>query len=216
MVPCPFFHNPAMSTNTQYRQRDDRPVDDHIVYLHDVSWDDYERLLTMRGDHSAPRISYLEGEVEIMSPSKTHEGIKSLIGRLVETYCLERDIPFNTYGSWTLKSQDRSRGAEPDECWVFGDTPADRPHLAIEVVWTSGRIDKLDIYRKLGVAEIWYWRQGGIQPYCLRGEQYVPVTESEVLPGLNLELLTEFLDRPSTSDAIRGYRQALGSDDGTG
>jgi Uma2 family endonuclease len=68
-----------MSTNTQYRQRDDRPVDDHIVYLHDVSWDDYERLLTMRGDHSAPRISYLEGEVEIMSPSKTHEEVKSLI-----------------------------------------------------------------------------------------------------------------------------------------
>jgi Uma2 family endonuclease len=200
-----------MSTNTQYRQRDDRPVDDHIVYLHDVSWEDYERLLTMRGDHSAPRISYLEGEVEIMSPSQTHEGIKSTIGCLVETYCLERDIPFSTYGSWTLKSQERSRAAEPDECWVFGEAPIDRPHLAIEVVWTSGRIDKLDIYRKLGVAEIWYWRKGTLQPYCLRGEHYVPVPASEVLPGLDLDLLTSFLDRPTTFEAIRGYRQALRS-----
>ena len=34
----------------------------------------------MRGDHSAPRFAYLEGEVEIMSPSQTHEGIKSMIG----------------------------------------------------------------------------------------------------------------------------------------
>ena len=204
-----------MSSNAQYRQRDDRPVDDHIVQLHDVSWDDYERLLAMRGDHSAPRISYLEGEVEIMSPSQTHEGIKSNIGCLVETYCLERDIPFSTYGSWTLKSKERQRGAEPDECWVFGDTRAERPHLAIEVVWTSGRIDKLDIYRQLGVAEVWYWRQGRIQPYCLRGERYVPVTASEVLPGLDLDLLTSFLDQPSTYEAIRGYREALRADPGT-
>jgi Uma2 family endonuclease len=102
-------------------------------------------------------------------------------------------------------------GVEPDECWVFGEAPADRPHLAIEVVWTSGRIDRLDIYRKLGVAEVWYWRQGRIQPYCLRGERYVPVTASEVLPGLDLDLLSSFLDRPTTYEAIRGYRQALGA-----
>ena len=144
-----------------------------------------------------------------MSPSQTHEGIKSLLGRLVETYCLERDITFNTYGFWTLKAQDRSRAAEPDECWVFGDGLTDRPHLAIEVVWTSGRIDKLDIYRKLGVAEVWYWRKGRVQPYSLCSDRYVPVTASEVLPGLDLDLLCGFLDRHSTSDAIRGYRQAL-------
>jgi len=153
-----------MSTNAQYRQRDDSPMGDHIVYLHDVSWEDYERLLAMRGDRSAPRISYLEGYVEIMSPSQTHEGIKSLIGRLVETPCLEADIPFNTYGSWTLAAQDRSRDAEPDECWIFGQAHADRPHLAIDVVWTSERIDKLDIYRKLGVPEVWYWRRAASRP----------------------------------------------------
>ena len=117
-----------------------------------------ERLLAMRGDRSAPRIAYLEGEIEIMSPSRTHEGIKSMIGCLVEAYCLERDIPFSAYGSWTLQAQDRSRGAEPDECYVFGGSSAPKgesesPHLAIEVVWTSGRIDKLDIYRKLGVTK---------------------------------------------------------------
>jgi len=51
----------------------------------------------MRGDHSVPRISYLGGEIEIMSPSRTHEAIKSLIGRLLETYCLEREIPSSIY-----------------------------------------------------------------------------------------------------------------------
>jgi Uma2 family endonuclease len=198
-----------MYTQAQYEQRDDSPVEDHIVFLSGISWEEYERLLDMRGDHSAPRIAYLEGEVEIMSPSRTHEGIKSVIGALVEAYCLQSDIPFSTYGSWTLQAKDRSRGAEPDECYVFGTEDAERPHLAIEVVWTSGRIDKLDIYRKLGVSEVWYWRKGRIQPYCLRGERYVPVEQSEVLSGLDLALLTSFIDQPTTFAAIRGYRQAL-------
>lgn len=208
-----------MLTQAQYEQHDGRPVEDHIVQFSGVSWEDYERLLVMRGDHSAPRIAYLEGTVEIMSPSQTHEGIKSKIGRLVEIYCLERDITFSTYGAWTLKDQTRKRGAEPDECYVFGEDQAEaegelgRPHLAIEVVWTWGRIDKLDIYnklgRQLGVAEVWYWREGRIQPYCLRGERYEPVQTSEVLPGLDLDLLTSFIGAPTTSAAMQGFRKAL-------
>lgn len=198
----------------RYQQPDHQPTHDDIIHFSGVSWDDYERLLVMRGDHSAPRIAYLEGEVEIMSPSQTHESIKSVIGRLVETYCLERDIVFSTYGSWTLKDKARNRGAEPDECYVFGTEAAERPHLAIEVVWTHGRIDKLEIYRQLGVAEVWYWRQGVIQPYCLRGERYEPVNESQVLPGLDLALLMRFIDEPTTSQAIRGYRDALRGDEG--
>jgi hypothetical protein len=100
-------------------------------------------------------------------------------------------------------------------CYVFGDSSAAageerRPQLAIEVVWTAGRIDTLDIYRKLGVAEVWYWRRGRIQPYALRGERYLPVDRSEVLPGLELELLTAYIESPTTFDAIRGYRQAPG------
>ncbi|MEY6431545.1 Uma2 family endonuclease [Thioalkalicoccus limnaeus] len=196
----------------RYQQPESQPTHDDIIHFSGVSWDDYERLLVMRGDHSAPRIAYLEGEVEIMSPSQTHEGIKSVIGRLVETYCLERDIVFSTYGSWTLKDKSRERGAEPDECYVFGTEAAERPHLAIEVVWTQGRLDKLEIYRQLGVAEVWYWRQGLIQPYRLRGERYEPTNESQVLPGLDLALLMRFIDEPTTSQAIRGYRDALRRD----
>lgn len=198
-----------MLTQADYERLDGPPVEDHIIQLHGISWEDYERLLEMRGDHSAPRICYLEGTVEIMSPSQTHERIKSVIARLVEVWCLERDITFSTYGSWTLKEAPKRRGAEPDECYVFGSEPRDRPHLAIEIEWTWGRIDKLDIYRKLGVAEVWIWRKGRIQPYRLRGDRYEPITNSAVLPGLDLDLLTRFIDQPTTSDAIRGFRAAL-------
>jgi Uma2 family endonuclease len=86
-----------------------------------------------------------------MSPSRTHAEIKSYIGCLVEAWCLERSVEFTPYGSWTLKSKQEKRGAEADECYVFGPNPKrkSRPDVAIEVVWTSGGIDKLKVYRKL-------------------------------------------------------------------
>ena len=68
-----------MSRAVALRAHDDTPNADHIIVLHDVTWKDYERLIEIRGDRPAPRISYLEGEVEIMSPSKDHEQIKSYL-----------------------------------------------------------------------------------------------------------------------------------------
>jgi Uma2 family endonuclease len=193
-----------------HARRDDFDDTDHFVRLHGVSWADYGRLLRIRGDHSAPRITYLEGEVEIMSPSRSHESIKSFIGRLVEVYCTHHEIEFTPYGAWTLKKKREERGAEADECYVFGE-PKDpkRPDLAIEVEWTSGRIDKLEVYRKLAVREVWYWREGRIQPYLLRGERYRPVAASKALAGIDLVQVASLLDRPSASRAMREYRAAL-------
>ena len=198
-----------MASLAELRERDDAPTGDQFVHLRGVSWDDYERLLEMRGDHSAPRICFLEGTVEIMTPSRDHEGIKSWLGRLVEVYCLETGVEFRTYGSWTIKERREDRGVEPDECYVFGTDPADRPHLAIEVIWTAGGMDKLEIYRRLGVSEVWIWRRGSIQVHALRGDQYEPVPASVVLPGIDLDELASYLDRPTTSQAMREYRAAL-------
>lgn len=195
-----------------WRDRDDRPHEDHVVQLHDATWEDYERLLQIRGDRSAPRITYIEGTLEIMSPSRSHEIIKSILGCLVEVWCLEHQIRFTTVGSWTIKEKAKDRGAEPDECYLFGDPDdaAVRPDLAIEVIWTSGRLDKLQVYRKLGVREVWYWRQGVLTAYALRDdERYEEVAGSEVLPGIDLAQMASFLDRPSTYDAINDYRAAL-------
>jgi Uma2 family endonuclease len=191
-------------------ERDDRPHEDHFVILRGVNWADYQRLLEVRGERSAPRITYLEGCVEIMSPSREHESIKSVLGRLVEVFCLELDIEFSSFGSWTIEDEDVDRGAEPDECYVFGNVvDPKRPDLAIEVVWTSGGLNKLEVYRKLGVREVWSWRRGRIAPFVLRGESYVELGSSEVLPGIDLVDLGRYLDRPTTSAAIRDYRDAL-------
>lgn len=190
--------------------RDERSREDHFVVLHDVSWADYRRIMELRGERGSPRIAYADGWLQLMTPSRDHESLKSLIGRLVEVYCLESGLDFSTYGSWTLENERLKKAVEPDECYVFGDPrAATRPDLVIEVEWSSRGRHKLDIYRALGVCELWFWRKGVITPHVLRGDAYVVVDASEVLPGLDLALLASFLDRPTTSDAIRAYRAAL-------
>ena len=50
----------------------------------------------------------------------------------------------------TLKQRDKQAGKEPDECYCLY-TDKDIPDLAIEVIYTSGGIDTLEIYRRIGI-----------------------------------------------------------------
>jgi Uma2 family endonuclease len=190
-----------------------RPESDSIILLHGATWADYQRVLELRGDKSVPRVAYLEGVLELMSPALSHEVIKSMLGRLVEAWCLEKGVDITPYGSWTHESKETSRGAEPDECYVLGDDsePA-RCDLAIEVVWTHGGVDKLDIYRRLGVGEVWIWKSNRLSLHRLRGDRYEAVSASEVLPGIDLQQLLEFLQIRPMTRAVREYRAAFSGD----
>ncbi len=191
---------------------DERPTEDRIVVLEGATWGDFQRLLSIRGDRPVPRLAYLEGLVEIMTPSRYHESIKSDLGRLLEAWCLERGVDFSPYGSWTLEDKELERALEPDECYVFGDEPLGRPpDLAIEVIWTSGGLDKLEIYRKLDVREVWVWRRGRLTVHVLQGESYQEVPASGALPGIDLDQLLSCLSRPTASQAIRAYRELIQS-----
>ena len=189
------------------------PTADHRVVLHGVPWSHYEAQLAFRGDASSPRISYLDGEMELMSPSKDHERIKSYVGRLIEAFALERGVDLSPYGSWTLKRAPKNAGVEPDECYLIGsDQSRETPDLVIEVIWTSGGIDKLEAYRRLGVPEVWFWKDGALGIYVLRGEQYEVTARSACLPALDPVLLASFLDRPTAIQAVRAFREALAAE----
>jgi Uma2 family endonuclease len=183
------------------------------IILEGVDWDRYESLLALRRERSRPKLAYLDGAVEIMSTTREHEGLKSVIGQLVEAYCLERDVDFSAYGSWTLKRQIRRAGAEADECYVFGKQPLDkaRPDLAIEVVWTSGGLDKLEIYRRLEVGEVWFWKRGEITVHVLGPRGYAAHERSLCLPELDLALVCRLALVEPMSDAIKQLRAALRS-----
>jgi Uma2 family endonuclease len=186
------------------------PTADQRVITYGVPWAHYEAQLALRGDNPVPRMAYLEGALELMSPSKDHERIKSYIGRLIEAYALERGIDLSPYGAWTLKSPPKQGGLEPDECYLIGDQSKDTPDLAIEVVWTSGGIDKLEIYRRLGVGEVWVWQDSRIEVHVLRGQRYQRAERSGLFPDLDVKLLASFLDRETALQAVKAFREALG------
>ncbi len=79
----------------------------------------------------------------------------------------------------------------------------------IEVVWTSGGIDKLEIYKQLGIAEVWFWIDGKLDVHALRDGRYERTSTSQWLPGLDLALMCSFLDRRSVHLAKRDFRAAL-------
>jgi Uma2 family endonuclease len=187
---------------------------DHFVYLR-VDWRGYEQLLAMRGESSVPRITYLKGLAELMSPSRYHEIDKTRFARLLETWSETAGVPLEGYGSWTLKEEAKERGAEADECYTVrrvAKSDDDRPDIAIEVVWTSGGINKLEVYRKLGVREVWFYERGKLRFFALRREAddvYREIPRSELLSELPIDILLACMQEPDQTSAVRALRAAL-------
>ena len=101
-------------------------------------------------------------------------------------------------------------GVEHDECYIIGpDQDNDRPDLVIEVLWISGSIDKLEIYRRLKIREVWFWKDGALSVHVLSSGGYHTAGRSALLPALDLGLLCSFLDRRSATEAMRDFRTAL-------
>jgi Uma2 family endonuclease len=144
-----------------------------------------------------------------MSPSRHHEIMKTLLARLLEAYAEEEDIRLDGNGSWTLKRKKKEAGAEPDECYVVGAHEVDRPDVAIEVVWTSGGLPKLEVYRRLRVREVWFYRDGSLRFYALGRSAYREIRRSRILPGFVPELIAPFMGQTDQTRAVRAFRKAL-------
>lgn len=201
----------TLSTPPAPSPRDIEALDelvDHRVVLHGVSWPQFEAFLRIRGERACVRITYLEGELELMSPSWNHEGIKKCLARLLEAFAEERLLPLNGFGAWTLKRRARDSAIEPDECYCLG--PRRRvPDLAIEVIWTHPAIEKLEVYRRLGVREVWLWEAGALAVHVLGPKGYAQGERSALLPDIDLALLTRFVNAEDQTAAVRAYRAAL-------
>src|SRR4051812_23950233 len=137
-----------------------RYADDRVEIRHGVSWSEFERFLVEneKDDAQFPRVTYLDGVLELVTPSRGHERHTNWTGTLVLEWAIHRGIGLSSYGSWLLKDKLRKAGAEPDDCFILGDdsaAPLQRPHLVIEVQWSRRGINKLEVYRRLRVHEVW-------------------------------------------------------------
>ncbi len=185
------------------------PLSEQRVRLEGVSWQQYESLLSTLGeDFPALRLSYLRGTLEIMTNSMLHEELKTLIGMLLEAYFQETRTRFHGIGSATFREAAKQRGLEPDECYCIGGKK-EFPDLAIEVVLSSGLVDKLAIYEGLGVTEIWVWENEEFILYHLRSNGYEQIATSELLPNCDVNLLAQHVKPQDQFDAVMNYRDEL-------
>lgn len=193
------------------------------LYLPEVSWQTYVNL-RRESDNSGRhlRITFDQGRMEIMSPSQKHKHKKTLIGRMIETYTEELNIPINSSGSTTFQDELAEKGLEPDECYYVQNEAAVRglddiklgidppPDLAIEVDITTSVIKRLPIYAAFGFPEVWRYRKGLIEVHVLgEGGQYYLSDSSRCFPNLPVANLADFLTTKGQTDEttwIRGFR----------
>lgn len=188
------------------------------VVLPNASWETYERLLAEREERRSPRFFYDRGVLEILSPSAEHDMTSRIIATLVELLAEEADTDIENAGSTTFKREDLSRGFEPDECFYFGDGAArvreivaERgdldldsgdpvPDLVVEVDVTSPSLEKLPIYSRLGVPEVWRHDGERLVVFLLDEASYVAASESAILPGATDDALTRLVAEGLTLD----------------
>jgi Uma2 family endonuclease len=197
------------------------PASSGFVF-YDVSWRDYEAMLRIVGDRPI-RVTYDQGTMEVFRASFGHNSDAYLIGRVVAMLTEELDVDFEGGRTTTHKRKDLGKGAEPDECYWFGDNARymrgkrqldlDRdptPDLVIEVDVTRTSLDRLKIFAAMGVPEVWRSTSRSLQFLHLQEDgTYQPRPTSRNFPTLLVSSVAEFLKQGRTADStdwIRSFR----------
>lgn len=81
----------------------------------------------------------------------------------------------------------------------------------LEVVVTSGGVDKLEGYRRLGISEVWFWEDGVLNLYHLTADNsgYEQVENSVLLPQLPLDIFCRYVTYHDQFDAVDQFLKSL-------
>lgn len=112
----------------------------------------------------------------------------------------------------TLESETAGVKREADKSYKLAPGRS-LPDLAIEVIFSSGSINKLEAYKRLKIKEVWFWEDGVLEVYHLREEgnklYYEKVSHSEEVKGIDLDLLQRCINMVNHVDAIKTFQQAI-------
>jgi Uma2 family endonuclease len=168
------------------------------------NWQQFEALEALLATSPGLRITYFDGLIELMTLSESHELIKKSLAILLEAYFVSIDMEFIPVGSATRRGEAKGTSFEPDESYYLG-TKKDNPDLAIEVILTSGNLAKLEKYQRFQIPEVWLWEDDRLQVYQLTDDRYELVSNSTLLPKLDLALLVRCVQMPSRLEAMKAF-----------
>jgi Uma2 family endonuclease len=180
------------------------------IPIHGVTWQQYEHFIEVFYGHHNLHLTYLQGILEIVTLSPEHEMLKTIIARLLYVYADALNIDLFSCGSATYKSEATARGLEPDESFCIGSRKQ-FPDLAIEVIVSSGGIDKLEVYKGLEVTEVWFYKNEEFSVYRLTSNRsgYEAIAQSQFFPNLDLVLMTEYIQPNLEPEMVRAWRKRV-------
>ena len=185
-----------------------QPLLERNVTISGVTWEQFKTIEAQLENNPTVKLTYLAGVLEIMSPiGPEHEYIKSTLGLLLEAYMRENNIRFYKLGGFTLE-EPGYRSGNPDESYSLGSRK-EVPDIVIEVIVTSGTLDKRELYKPKEVPEVWFWKSNQLRVFCLREGKYVEVERSALLPDLDLGLLRRYLGYDDQYDAVNEFGQEI-------
>lgn len=192
------------------------------IAIHNLSWRDFEQLLTDLGEKRHTRIAYYRGTLEIMSPLALHECPHRIIAYIITAILEIQGRNWEDFGSTTFKRPDIA-GIEPDTCFYIENADQVKgctrmnldiyppPDLAIESDVTSKTT--LDAYTALGVPEVWIYSNDKLKIYVLDSNNYVESTFSPTFPDLPIrEFISQLVQKAidnGTSQMLRELRNLL-------
>ena len=190
------------------------------LLLRDISWADFEEILSDLREHRGWRISYSNGALEIMVPLPEHEKHKEIIGEIVRILLDKLEIDFEALASTTFKNEQMNQAVEADACFYIKNHQAvigkDRldltsdppPDLAIEIDITNRT--QFNNYLLLQVPELWRYTRTSFQIYLLQGDCYIESQTSPNFPDIPIiELIERYVRQAQTegrSKAIRAFK----------
>jgi len=190
----------------------------------EATWEEYEELLEATQDRHL-RITYDRGQLEIVPPSFKHEGGKCVIGTLLDTLMIERRILFKPAGELLMHRKALLQGLEPDlsywianrqamvdkEEWLPERDPP--PDLAIEIDVSRSSINRMDIYARLGVPEVWRFRRGKFTVNVLLATRAYETDErSPLFPDIPMDAMERFVEvgiRTSVPEMVWAFQDWL-------
>ncbi len=146
-------------------------------------------------------------------PSKLREIINRLLELIITVLVEELGMTLKGYGSTTLNREDLQKGVEPDSCFSIQNAyrlqgldpelPEDLPpDLAVEVDITSSSTQRMEIYKHLGVPEVWRYTKQGITISRLENGTYIQCRFSPTFQMISAEILADFIRQRQATDDI--------------
>ena len=210
------------SYTSDYLEAIEHLPDGAMLRLEDISWEEYEQLLSQLAEWRGMRVSYDRGRVEIMSPSFQHEKFIAFISGVGRVLAEEMDLTVEAAGATTYKQESLLKGSEGDESFyvqnataIIGKRQIDLdidppPDVVVEVDITNESLSKFPIYAAFLVPEIWRYDGKQARIYHLINQTYVERDASLSFPLLTAQAMTEFLERTKTQGqtaALAAFRQ---------